>query len=91
MVCRSPCQGVGQFALRYACSQGLQRSDFHQGFAAIIQAHMKVRRQVVCCVNLTPMHIGSVKSEVRILGVDSPGGVVLLRPDEAVENGIRIY
>ena len=34
--------------------------------------------QVICCVNLTPMHIGSVKSEVRILGTDSEQGVVLL-------------
>ena len=25
-----------------------------------------IGRQVICCVNLTPMHIGSVKSEVRI-------------------------
>lgn len=30
-----------------------------------------VGRQVVCCVNLEPMHIGSVKSEVRVLGSDS--------------------
>ena len=47
--------------------------------------------QVVCCVNLQPMHIGSVKSEVRILGSDSAQGVVLLRPTEAVKNGDRIF
>lgn len=47
--------------------------------------------QVVCCVNLTPMHIGSVKSEVRILGTESEQGVVLLRPTERVENGDRIF
>ena len=29
---------------------------------------------------LEPMHIGSVKSEVRILGSDSKQGVVLLCP-----------
>lgn len=44
-------------------------------------------RQVICCVNLTPMHIGSVKSEVRILGTDSEQGVVLLMPTEMVKNG----
>lgn len=48
-------------------------------------------RQVVCCVNLTPMHIGSAKSEVRILGSDSAQGVVLLRPSEPVKNGDRIF
>ena len=50
-----------------------------------------IGRQLVCCVNLTPMHIGSVKSEVRILGTDSEQGVVLLQPTEKVNNGDRIF
>ena len=50
-----------------------------------------VGRQVVCCVNLTPMHIGSVKSEVRILGTESEQGVVLLQPTEGVQNGDRVF
>ena len=49
-----------------------------------------VGTQVVCCVNLEPMHIGSVKSEVRVLGTDSEQGVVLLRPTEPVKNGDRL-
>ena len=48
-------------------------------------------KQVVCCVNLQPMHIGSVKSEVRILGSDSEQGVVLLRPTQTVKNGDRVF
>ena len=48
-------------------------------------------KQLVCCVNLEPMHIGSVKSEVRILGTDSQQGVVLLTPMETVENGDRVF
>lgn len=50
-----------------------------------------VGTQVVCCVNLQPMHIGSVKSEVRILGTDSAQGVVLLRPTHPVKNGDRVF
>jgi len=50
-----------------------------------------VGKQVICCVNLTPMHIGSVKSEVRILGTDSEQGVVLLQPTEKVKNGDRVF
>ena len=50
-----------------------------------------VGRQVVCCVNLEPMHIGSVKSEVRILGTESKQGVVLLVPSQPVENGDRVF
>ncbi len=48
-------------------------------------------KQVVCCVNLQPMHIGSVKSEVRILGSDSEQGVVLLCPTQPVKNGDRVF
>ena len=47
--------------------------------------------QVICCVNLTPIHIGSVTSEVRILGTDSEQGVVLLKPSEPVKNGDRVF
>lgn len=50
-----------------------------------------IGRQVVCCVNLEPLHIGSVKSEVRILGSESKQGVVLLSLTEKVENGDRIF
>ena len=50
-----------------------------------------VGTQVICCTNLEPMHIGSVKSEVRILGTESEQGVVLLRPSEPVKNGDRVF
>lgn len=40
---------------------------------------------------LDPMHIGSVKSEVRILGSESEQGVVLLQLSEPVQNGDRIF
>ncbi|MBQ3263411.1 MAG: tRNA-binding protein [Oscillospiraceae bacterium] len=50
-----------------------------------------IGKQVICCVNLAPMHIGSVKSEVRILGTDSAKGVVLLAPTETVKNGDRVF
>ena len=50
-----------------------------------------VGRQVICCVNLPSMHIGSVKSEVRLLGTNSAQGCVLLRPSEPVENGDQVF
>ncbi|MGM9661815.1 MAG: tRNA-binding protein [Oscillospiraceae bacterium] len=50
-----------------------------------------VGRQVVCCVNLTPLRIGDVRSDVRILGADTPEGVVLLQPSRPVANGDRIF
>lgn len=50
-----------------------------------------IGRQVICCTNLSPMHIGSVKSEVRILGTDSEQGVVLLQPAQKVKDGDRVF
>ena len=47
--------------------------------------------KVVCCVNLPPMRIGSVKSEVRILGSDNTKGCVLLTPSLPAENGEKIF
>lgn len=48
-------------------------------------------KQVICCTNLPPMHIGSVRSEVRILGTDSERGCVLLQPSMAVTNGDKVF
>jgi tRNA-binding protein len=50
-----------------------------------------IGKQIICCVNLQPIHIGSVKSEVRILGTASEQGVVLLQPSEAVKNGDKVF
>lgn len=48
-------------------------------------------KQVICCTNLSPIHIGDITSEVRILGTESKQGVVLLAPNEKVENGDRVF
>ncbi|MBR0304759.1 MAG: hypothetical protein IJQ94_03855 [Bacteroidales bacterium] len=37
------------------------------------------------------VHIGSVKSEVRILGSESASGVVLLQPTMQVKNGDKVF
>ena len=57
----------------------------------LYQPEELIGRQVVCCVNLEPMHIGSVKSEVRIMGTESEQGVVLLTTMEPVKNGDRVF
>ena len=50
-----------------------------------------VGKQVICCTNLSPIHIGDITSEVRILGTESEQGVVLLTPSEKVKNGDRVF
>lgn len=68
---------------------GIKKSSAQ--ITALYKPEDLIGTQVICCVNLTPMHIGSVKSEVRILGTDSEQGVVLLRPDSKVKNGDMVF
>ncbi len=50
-----------------------------------------IGKQVVCVVNFNPIRISEVKSEVRVLGVDTKEGVSLLTIDDKVLNGSKIY
>lgn len=50
-----------------------------------------INKQVVAVMNFKPMKIGDIYSEVLVLGVDTPNGVVLLKPDSNVENGTKVY
>ena len=68
---------------------GIKKSSAQ--ITALYKPEDLIGQQVICCVNLTPLHIGSVKSEVRILGTESEQGVVLLRPTEPVKIGDRVF
>ena len=68
---------------------GIKKSSAQ--ITTLYQTDDLIGMQVICCVNLTPMHIGSVKSEVRILGTESEQGVVLLQPTEKVKDGDRVF
>lgn len=51
-----------------------------------------VNRSILCVVNFPPRQIGPFVSEVLTLGVpDQNGDVVLIRPDEEVPVGGRLY
>lgn len=51
-----------------------------------------VGRQVLAVVNLPPRQIGPFVSEVLTVGVpDADGAVVLLRPDQPVPDGGRLF
>lgn len=50
-----------------------------------------IGKQVIVVTNFEPMHIGDVKSEVRVLGADTNDGVVLLSLDKTVINGSMIF
>lgn len=51
-----------------------------------------IGRQVMAVVNFPPRQIGKVMSEVLVLGVpDADGEVVLLRPDQTVPLGGKMF
>ncbi|MDO5646888.1 tRNA-binding protein [Paracoccus sp. (in: a-proteobacteria)] len=51
-----------------------------------------VGKQVLCVVNFPPRQIGPFLSQVLVLGVpDADGEVVLIRPDQDVPNGGRLF
>lgn len=54
-------------------------------------AEQLIGRQVAAVTNFPPMRVAGYKSEVLVLGgIPDEGDVVLLRPDEKVENGTSI-
>ncbi len=51
-----------------------------------------VGRQVAAVVNFPPKQIGRFMSEILVLGFPDEGGeVVMIRPDQAVPDGGRLY
>ena len=54
------------------------------------QSDELIGRQIIAITNFPPLRVAGVKSEVLVLGVITPGGVVLLQPDREVGNGKRI-
>ena len=49
-----------------------------------------VGKQVLAVVNFPPRQIANFMSEVLVLGTYSEGGVVLITPDQAANNGDKL-
>ena len=49
-----------------------------------------IGKQVIVVSNFEPIRIADIKSEVRILGVETNDGVVLLDLERKVDNGLKI-
>lgn len=48
-------------------------------------------QMVIAVVNFPPKKMGPEKSEVLILGLPSEEGVIRLKPERDVEEGVRVY
>lgn len=49
-----------------------------------------IGKQVLAVVNFPPKQVADFMSEILLLGIYSKQGVVLIKPDEQVENGDKI-
>lgn len=56
----------------------------------IYQPEDLVGKQILAVVNFPPRQIADFQSEVLVLGTYSKQGVILIRPDETVENGDKL-
>ncbi len=69
--------------------EGIKRSSAQ--ITKLYEPSALVGRQVVAVINFAPRRIADFVSEVLVLGTMLPDDtVVLLQPDRAVENGLRI-
>ena len=56
----------------------------------LYNANDLVGKQVIAVMNFSPIKISEVKSEVRILGAETPNGVILISLDKKTPNGSLI-
>lgn len=49
-----------------------------------------VGKQIIAVMNFEPIRISEIKSEVRILGAETPSGIILLSLDKETLNGALI-
>lgn len=50
-----------------------------------------IGRQVIVVTNFEPIRIGDVKSKVKVLGINTENGCVLLKQDQEVTKETKIY
>ncbi len=50
-----------------------------------------VGKQVLAVVNFPKKQVATIMSECLVLGLNSPEGIVLIGPDQAVQNGERLH
>ena len=77
-----------QLLVDFGSEIGLKKSSAQ--ITEVYKCEDLVGKQVLAVVNFPPRQIADFMSEVLVLGTYSKQGVVLIRPDEQVENGDKL-
>ena len=77
-----------QLLIDFGPEIGIKRSGAQ--ITAFYDTASLVGRQVLAVVNFPPRQIANFFSEALTLGLETDAGVVLLQPERAVENGVRM-
>ena len=77
-----------QLQIDFGAALGIKKSSAQ--ITKIYTPDMLLGRQVMAVVNFPPRQIANFFSEVLVLGLDQPEGIVLLAPERWVENGTRV-
>lgn len=67
---------------------GLKKSSAQ--ITALYDPKTLIGQQVIAIINFPPKQIANMMSECLILGIPSSKGVVLLQPEQEIENGLSI-
>ncbi len=67
--------------------------ELHQSSAKLTERYRPsdlVGRQVIVVTGLEPLRVGGFRSDVLVLGLETPEGVVLISPATPVPNGTQV-
>ncbi len=78
-----------KLTINFGAKAGIKRTSAQ--ITGLYQPENLIGKQVLAVVNFPPKQIADFMSECLVLGVyNSDGNVVLLQPDQKVENGSRV-
>lgn len=77
-----------QLKIDFGDEIGIKKSSAQ--ITEVYQCGDLIGKQVLAVVNFPPRQIADFMSEVLVLGTYSKQGVVLIKPDEQVENGDKL-
>jgi tRNA-binding protein len=89
----APLEGARRPAYRLRIDFGpeLGQRDSSAQLVDLYEPESLIGRQVIALVDLGPKRIAGFVSEVLVLGLPSPDGVVLLAAERRVENGSEVF